>query len=138
MDDPSSSEKSNAMENHRSGQPSDAERLALLDSGPMLRCACKNIENLDKDLPLAIAEARQACANGTWSLAVSQRFWLAFNALCSLIKPVTLDCLSALHRNLPRRYVIRRWRQPVEESGEVRDDTRQVCFGCLASSSHCN
>jgi hypothetical protein len=96
MDDPSPSGGSNATETQRGGQPSEAEREALLDSGPLLRFACENIESLDKDLPLAIAEARQACVDGTWSIAVSQRFWLAFNALCSLIRPVTIDCLTAI------------------------------------------
>jgi hypothetical protein len=124
MDDPSSSGESHTKDNQRSGQPSEAERQALLDSGPLLRFACENIDNLDKDLPLAIAEARQACVDGTWSIAVSQRFWLAFNALCSVIRPVTIDCLNALHRDVPRKLLIKRWRPPMQESLAERSSRR--------------
>lgn len=80
--------------------PTEAEKVALGESGPLLRFAAEHVKNLDPDLARAIAESVEAQARGTWSAEVSQRFWTTFNKLCELIKPTTMDCLSASHRNL--------------------------------------
>ena len=77
------------------GKCTDADLAALNESGPLLRFAAEHVKNLDPDLPLAIAEAHAAAANGSWDAKISQRFWSAFAKLCDLIQPVTMDCLSA-------------------------------------------
>src|ERR1022692_4647461 len=73
---------------------SDSERVALKDAGPLLRFAAEHVKKLDPDLSLAIAEARAAVENNQWTAQISQRFWIAYNQLCTLIDPVTMDGLS--------------------------------------------
>jgi hypothetical protein len=82
---------------------SEAEDAAIAESGPLLRFASERVENLDSALSLAIAEARIARDNEQWSAEASQKFWFAFAKLCDLIKPVTMDCISAAHRNIEQR-----------------------------------
>lgn len=106
------------------GCPSDAESLALGQSGPLVRFASENVMDLDKDLVLAIAEARQASLERTWSPAMSARFWAAFNKLCELISPTTVDCLNALHQNIPRKIRPRFWAHPTNESLGERSSRR--------------
>jgi hypothetical protein len=106
------------------GLPSDAEQLALGQSGPLVRFASESVANLDKDLVLAIAEARQASIERTWSPATSARFWSAFNKLCEVIKPVTIDCLNALHKDIPRRIHLRFWVHTNNESLGERSSRR--------------
>jgi hypothetical protein len=74
--------------------PSDADSAALDQAGPLLRFAAENVNNLDPDLSLAIAQAVDAQQNSRWTPEISQRFWQAFSKLCDLIKPVTLESLS--------------------------------------------
>jgi hypothetical protein len=74
--------------------PSDADCAALHQAGPLLRFAAENINNLDPDLSLAIAQAVDAQQTSRWTPEISQRFWHAFSKLCDLIKPVTLESLS--------------------------------------------
>ncbi len=106
------------------GLPTDAEIVALAQSGPLLRFASENIPNLDKDLPLAIAQAVVAHSAKQWTPEVSQRFWHAFNTLTAVIKPVTMDCLATIHKNIPRRRVLAFWRVPAPESLEERSSRR--------------
>ncbi len=73
---------------------SDNERAALNDAGPLLRFAAEHVKKLDPDLSLAIAEARAAVATDHWAPQISQRFWSAYNQLCALVDPVTMDGLS--------------------------------------------
>jgi hypothetical protein len=74
--------------------PSDADRAAIDQAGPLLRFAAENVNNLDPDLSLAIAQAVDAQQNSKWTPEISQRFWQGFSKLCDLIKPVTLESLS--------------------------------------------
>jgi hypothetical protein len=75
--------------------PTPAETAALDETGPLLRFAAERIPNLDPTLTLAIAQAQVDAHNSQWTPAASQNFWAAFNKLCLLIQPTTLDCLAA-------------------------------------------
>ena len=79
---------------------SDSELAALNETGPLLRFAAERVKDLSADLPLAIAEARQAAANDQWSPDISQRFWNAFARLCDLIQPVTMDTIRAAQQKI--------------------------------------
>jgi hypothetical protein len=74
---------------------SDAELLALRESGTLLRFAAEHVSGLDDEFSLAIAEARAAAGNEAWTPEIAQRFWHAFGKLCDLIKPTTMDALEA-------------------------------------------
>jgi hypothetical protein len=82
-------------------KPSEGEARALDEAGPLLRFAAEHVTNLDPDLSLAIAEAREAAQNDAWSPQTSQRFWTAFARLCGLAQPVTTDCLAASSPSAP-------------------------------------
>jgi len=73
---------------------SDSERVMLNDAGPLLRFAAGHVKKLDPDLSLAIAEARAAAESNSWTPQISQKFCKAYNELCTLIDPVTIDGLS--------------------------------------------
>ncbi len=106
--------------------PTAAEIAALEEAGPLLRFAAEHVDQLDPKLSLAIAEAIDASQNGHWTPAVSQQFWQAFAELCTLIKPVTMDCLAAAHRNVPVRSWIRFWRRGQSFSIAERTSSRYV------------
>jgi hypothetical protein len=98
--------------------------LALAQTGPLLRYACENVPDIRADVLLTIAQARQACETHAWSPTVSQRFWSAFNELCALVKPVTIDGLTTLHRSSPRKRWLVFWGLPVDESLAERTNRR--------------
>ena len=95
----------------RMSTPTDAELVALGEAGPLLRFAAEHVEALDPGLSLAIAEAVDAHQNQHWNPEISQKFWQAFAQLCTLIKPVTMECLAATQRNLKARSWFRFWRR---------------------------
>jgi hypothetical protein len=97
-------------------QPTEAELAALKQSGPLVRFASENIEKLDPACILAISEAQASRARGEWTPAISQKFWSAFNCLCTLVKPVTVDSLTTLHKDLAHKSMLRPWRSPGNES----------------------
>jgi len=76
-------------------KPTGAELGALTESGPLLRFAAERVKDLDPNLSLAIAEANESANNDTWTPQASQSFWQAFNKLCALIRPSTMECLAA-------------------------------------------
>ncbi len=106
----------NIAEDNKYSAPTETEINALAQSGPLLRFASENIPKLDPDLSLAIAEAIDAHQKNHWYPETSQRFWGAYNALCEQIKPVTMDCLTASSKNIPRQRFFKFWEKPIIES----------------------
>ena len=84
-------------------EPSKDETTALDDAGPLLRFAAEHVKDLDKNLSLTIATARDAAATKQWAPQISQQFWAAFNELCFLVQPVTMECLAAKTRSVEAR-----------------------------------
>jgi hypothetical protein len=80
---------------------SDSELAALNATGPLLRFAAERVKNLNADLPLAIAQAREAAETDQWSPEISQRFWDAFAKLCDQVQPVTMDTLETAQHMVP-------------------------------------
>lgn len=74
--------------------PTQTESDALKQSLTLLQFASGACDNLDPQISLAIAQAVEAEASKSWTADISQKFWHAFNLLCHMIKPVTLDSLS--------------------------------------------
>jgi len=106
--------------------PTEAESSALNEAGGLLRFAAEHVERLDPALSLAIAEAIEAKRDQRWTPETSQKFWQAFAELCNLIRPVTLDCLAAAHRNIPARSWFRFWRRSQSLSIAERTSSRYV------------
>jgi hypothetical protein len=106
--------------------PTEAEIAALDEAGPLLRFAAEHVERLDPGLSLAIAEAVDARQNQRWTPEISQKFWGAFTELCHLIKPVTMDCLAAAHRNIGARSWFRFWRSGQNSSIAERSSSRYL------------
>jgi len=79
-------------------QCSDVELTALKESISLDRFAAEHVSHLDKDLSLAVAEARAAADTGSWTPQMAQRFWHSFGKLCDLVKPTTVDALEATRR----------------------------------------
>lgn len=96
----------------RSPQPSEAE--ALNRSGGLLRFAAENSE-LPETLVSTICAAWEAAQLQQWDEPIATKFWLAFNSLCKLIKPVTMDTLSTNLREIPQP----KWRFWNQSSGPV-------------------
>ena len=71
-----------------------AEIKALRQSEGLLRFAAENVKELPAKPVATICGAMDSAAAKTWDQAVAAEFWLAFNALCALIKPVTIESLS--------------------------------------------
>jgi hypothetical protein len=79
---------------------SKSEAAALDQAGPLLRFAAERVKDLDPDVSLAVAQAREAAANDKWTPEISQRFWSAYSKLCDMILPVSMDCLEATEPNI--------------------------------------
>src|SRR6266566_4381690 len=87
------------------GKASEAERVATIEAGPLMRFAAEHIKKLDPELSVALTSARLAAEHDAWSPDVAKRFWDAFSKLCALIQPTTMDCLAASSRTME----VRRW-----------------------------
>ncbi len=98
---------------------SSAEKTAVEEAGALLRYASENIENLDPSLYSAIVEARIASESESWSSEVAARFWQAFNMLCALAKPATIDSVLATRPDLDcgplKRLMSRRKKESLAE-----------------------
>jgi len=106
--------------------PTAAESAALDEAGPLLRFASEHADKLDPTLSLAIAQAIEASRDQQWTPQVSQKFWQAFAELCKLIRPVTMDCLAAAHRDIPVRSWVRFWRRGQNVSIAERTSSRYM------------
>src|SRR2546421_11937880 len=71
-----------------------SESEALKRCGGLLRFATENIKDSRESVVSTISAAWDADAAATWDQKIAKDFWLAFNSLCTLIKPVTIDTLS--------------------------------------------
>src|SRR5258705_171172 len=83
-----------------SQEPQASEIEALDRSGDLLRYAAEHVKALPEEIPREISAAWQARTDGEWSPEASAKFWAAFNGLCNLVRPVTVNTLSANAREL--------------------------------------
>ena len=70
--------------------PSETQALATAEI--LLRYAAENKE-LPRDLVATTCSALDAQQAGTWNEALATEFWCAFNKLCELVRPATVDSL---------------------------------------------
>jgi hypothetical protein len=82
-------------------EPMPAEADALARCGDLLRFATENVKDVPEKLVSTICAAWDAAKAKTWDVKTATEFWLAFNSLCALIKPVTLDTLASNVSNIP-------------------------------------
>src|SRR5712691_3112849 len=75
-----------------------SESEALAKSEGLLRFAAEHIKDLPQGIVSTICTAWDAHQAKVWDQKIATDFWLAFNSLCTLIKPVTVETLST---NLP-------------------------------------
>jgi len=83
----------------RALSPSESEALAKSEG--LLRFAAENVKELPEPVVSTICTALDAKQASTWDQKIATDFWCAFNSLCSLIKPVTVDTLSTNLREIP-------------------------------------
>ncbi|MHC1949988.1 hypothetical protein IF803_37410 [Bradyrhizobium sp. UFLA06-06] len=72
------------------------EEAALNAAGELLRFGAQNTAEVPLDAVTAITDAFGARQSNAWDDAVAVKFWVAYNHLCSLIKPVTPETISAV------------------------------------------
>src|ERR1051326_7375476 len=78
-----------------------AENEALKTSSELLLFAAENGKDIPQDVVATITAAWDAKEAKTWDKDMATKFLHAFNCLCTLIQPVTLDSLRANARNIP-------------------------------------
>src|SRR5215467_14515752 len=83
----------------------DEEERALNDAALLLKYAAESPKTLPDSIVTPIANAWKAREENAWSPEVSTKFWIAYSALCDLLKPVTLDTISAKTPFKSRRWV---------------------------------
>jgi hypothetical protein len=81
--------------------PTDIEIETLKSSGQLLKFAAENKSGLPAAAVADIEAAWQAQAQSTWSAEIAQKFWVAYDALCSHLRPVTLDTFQATTAPVP-------------------------------------
>ena len=84
--------------------PSEAQALATAEM--LLRFAAENVNELPRETVATINTALDAQAGNAWNEQVATDFWCAFNKLCALVKPATVDTLSTNLLGVPAP----RWR----------------------------
>jgi hypothetical protein len=75
----------------------ESDLKALEEAGPLLRFAAEHVKDLDLNLAVSIAKAQEAADAEQWTPEIKGQFWAAFNKLCDLIQPVTMDSLETAH-----------------------------------------
>jgi|SRR5579864_332891 len=83
----------------RAPMPDESEALAKATG--VLRFAAENAKDLPEAAVTTICTALDAQQANTWDQKIAADFWLAFNSLCTLIKPVTVETLSTNLRVIP-------------------------------------
>ncbi|HEV2629452.1 MAG TPA: hypothetical protein VGV41_12505 [Pseudolabrys sp.] len=102
-------------------QPEQSEAEALNRAGGLLRFAAENSQ-LSEDIVGPICAAWDARQNNAWTQAVAVKFWIAFNSLCTLVKPVTMDSLSTNLKEVPPPSWLRPWKpHPISLSKRTAD-----------------
>jgi hypothetical protein len=76
-------------------QPNEIEVKALECSGELLRFAAENKSGLSPAVVADLEAAWQAQKNPEWDTQIAVKFWIAYDALCSHLRPLTLDTYRA-------------------------------------------
>jgi len=81
------------------------EEKALNDASLLIKYAAESPKTLPENIMMPIAFAWKAREDDAWSPDVSSKFWIAYSALCDLLKPVTLETISASEPVKSRRWI---------------------------------
>jgi len=81
------------------------EEKALNDASLLIKYAAESPKTLPENIMMPIAFAWKAREDEAWSPDVSSKFWIAYSALCDLLKPVTLETISASEPIKSRRWI---------------------------------
>ena len=73
-------------------QPSENEAL---DTAAVLIKYSAEVQRIPNAIVLPIVTAWKAREEKNWSPEISSAFWVAYSALCDLLKPVTIDTIEA-------------------------------------------
>ena len=74
-------------------QPSENE--ALDTAAVLIKYSAESPKDLPNAIVLQIVTAWKAREEKNWSPEISSAFWVAYSALCDLLKPVTIDTIEA-------------------------------------------
>jgi hypothetical protein len=75
--------------------PTSIEAELLDQCGELLKFAAENKTGLPVQVVTDIEEAWDAQSKSNWNPQIATKFWTAYDGLCSHLRPVTLDTLSA-------------------------------------------
>lgn len=81
------------------------EEKALNDASLLIKYAAESPKTLPENIIMPMANAWKAREENTWSPDVSTKFWTAYSSLCDLLKPVTLETISASAPFKSRRWI---------------------------------
>jgi hypothetical protein len=82
-----------------------SEEAALDAASLLIKYAAESPKTLPENIMMPIALAWKAREDSAWSPDVSSKFWTAYSALCDLLKPVTLETISASEPTKCRRWI---------------------------------
>lgn len=83
--------------------PKSHDLDAIEKSSSLLQFAAENKTGLQASVVTDLKDGWDAADAGTWTTAVATKFWVAYDALNSHLKPVTLDTIEACRLNLKHR-----------------------------------
>jgi hypothetical protein len=86
-------------------KPQASEEMALNDASLLLQYAAESPKILPESIMMPIALAWEAREENAWNPDVSSKFWIAYSALCDLLKPVTLETIAAGQPVKSRRWL---------------------------------
>ena len=84
--------------------PKSHDLDAIKKSFVLLQFAAENKAGLQLSIVRDLKEGWDAADAGTWTTDVASKFWVAYDALNSHLKPVTLDTIEACSTNLESRF----------------------------------
>jgi len=72
-----------------------SEEKALDDASLLIKYAAESPKTLPEKITTPIADAWKAREDNAWTPDVSSKFWIAYSTLCDLLRPVTIETISA-------------------------------------------
>src|ERR1700674_2408761 len=82
------------------------EERSLNDAGLLIRYAAESPKTIPENIITPIANAWEVRERNAWTPETSTKFWMAYSSLCDLLKPVTLDTISAKTPIKSKRWVV--------------------------------
>lgn len=112
--------------------PKSHDLDAIKKSSGLLQFAAENKTGLHPSVVTDLKEGWDSADVGSWTTEVATKFWVAYDALNSHLKPVSLDTLEACSLNLKHRLSFLGVSRPTSQARRTANFYRNILVAALA------